>query len=551
MYNCPNCSGNLSFDIASQKLMCDFCQTQFDPYEYQKSQDAEQSDVFGVTVFTCPQCGGEIMTTNVTAAGFCTYCGASTILDSRMSEEKRPAHIIPFTHTKEDCRKAYSSLVKRALFAAREFRDPAFLDRFRGIYMPYWVYNYKMDGGLHLKGTKEYRRGDYEITEHYDLTGDVDAVYEGLNYDASSSFDDTVASAIAPFAASKMQPFTPSILCGFYADAPDVRSSVYDTDVRDAICEDSLDRLSGVPEYRANGVSLPETETFRKSLSSYGLNLRSEEPVCAYLPVWFLTYRKNDRVAYAVMNGSTGKITADLPIDGKKYLLGSLLLALPIFAALAFFFTITGRVLLLLSSITAVISLILYAFEVSAISDKETHAKDKGFSFEGNRKTAKKSSSKAKEKEKEGSSKGSKGITALVQKYGMFLLFLVFFVLVGLKPLTGYVLDDRPFNLYSIYAIVSSLALIGIVYAAFSFAETETSRKHIFLHTIGSGFAVIAAAAILAWNPVSDLWYYGGSILAAAGVCLTFLGLIRKYNVLATRPLPTFYDRQGGNDRAK
>ena len=141
MYNCPNCSGNLSFDIASQKLMCDFCQTQFDPYEYQKSQDAEQSDVFGVTVFTCPQCGGEIMTTNVTAAGFCTYCGASTILDSRMSEEKRPAHIIPFTHTKEDCRKAYSSLVKRALFAPREFRDPAFLDRFRGIYMPYWVYN--------------------------------------------------------------------------------------------------------------------------------------------------------------------------------------------------------------------------------------------------------------------------------------------------------------------------------------------------------------------------------------------------------------------------
>ena len=548
MYNCPNCSGNLSFDIASQKLMCDFCKTQLDPYEYQKTQDAEQSDVFGVTVFTCPQCGGEIMTTNVTAAGFCTYCGASTILDSRMSEEKRPAHIIPFTRTKEDCRKAYSSLVKRALFAPREFRDPAFLDRFRGIYMPYWVYNYKMDGGLHLKGTKEYRRGDYEITEHYDLTGEVNAVYEGLNYDASSSFDDTVASAIAPFEASKMKPFTPSILCGFYADAPDVRSSVYDTDVRNEICADSLDRLSGVPEYRANGVSLPDADNFRKQLSSYGLNLSSEEPVCAYLPVWFLTYRKDDRVAYAVMNGSTGKITADLPIDGKKYLLGSLLLAIPIFAALAFFFTMTGKVLLLCSSIIAVISLILYAFEVSAISDKETHAKDKGFSYEGNRKTAKKSNSKAKEKDKENK---TKGFAVLVQKYGMILLGVVFFVLVGLKPMAGYLFDDHPFNLYSIYAIVSSLILIGTIYAAFSFAETETSRNHLLLHTFGSVFAVIAAASILAWNPVSDLWYYGGSILAAIGVCLTFLGIIRKYNVLATRPLPTFYDRQGGNDRAK
>ena len=78
MYNCPNCSGNLSFDIASQKLMCDYCKTQLDPYEYEKTRDAEENDMFGVTVFTCPQCGGEIMTTNVTAAGFCTYCGAST-----------------------------------------------------------------------------------------------------------------------------------------------------------------------------------------------------------------------------------------------------------------------------------------------------------------------------------------------------------------------------------------------------------------------------------------------------------------------------------------
>ena len=45
MYNCPNCSGNLSFDIASQKLMCDYCKTQLDPYEYEKTQDAEENDV--------------------------------------------------------------------------------------------------------------------------------------------------------------------------------------------------------------------------------------------------------------------------------------------------------------------------------------------------------------------------------------------------------------------------------------------------------------------------------------------------------------------------
>ena len=347
MYNCPNCAGNLVFDIESQKLKCEYCSTLLDPYEYQKSQDAEESDMFGVTVYTCPQCGGEIMTTNVTAAGFCTYCGASTILDSRMRDEKRPAHIIPFTRTKEDCRKSYSSLVRRALFAPREFRDPEFLDRFRGIYIPYWVYNYDFSGDLHLKGSKTYRRGDYKITDHYSLSGEVDARYHGLTYDASSSFDDTVAAAIAPFEAAKMQPFTPSILCGFYADAPDVGNEVYREPVLNSISQDSIERLSGVPEYRSSGADMPSADEFKNQLRGSSMNLSSEEPVCAYLPVWFLTYRKDDRVAYAVMNGSTGKITADLPVDKKKYILGSILLAVPIFAVLAsaFFSPISAFIL--------------------------------------------------------------------------------------------------------------------------------------------------------------------------------------------------------------
>ena len=144
-------------------------------------------------------------------------------------------------------------------------------------------------------------------------------------------------------------------------DLTKVKSNVYKEDVREAICTDSLDRLSGVPEYRANGVDLPDEEDFNKKLSSYGISLSTDEPVCAYLPVWFLTYRKDDRVAYAVMNGSTGKITADLPIDEKKYILGSLLLAVPFFALLAFFLTLTGHMVLLLSSVVALISLILSA----------------------------------------------------------------------------------------------------------------------------------------------------------------------------------------------
>ena len=543
MYNCPNCSGNLSFDIASQTLMCDYCQTQLDPYEYQKTQDAEESDMFGVTVFTCPQCGGEIMTTNVTAAGFCTYCGASTILDSRMSSEKRPAHIIPFTRTKEDCRKSYSSLVKKALFAPREFRDPEFLDRFRGIYIPYWVYNYSFSGNMNLTGTKSFRRGDYMITEHYNLFGEVDAGYKGLTHDASSSFDDNVAAAIAPFEAAKMKPFAPSFLCGFYADAPDVDSSVYEEDILDTISEDSISRLSGVPIYRNAGVTMPSTDDFKMKLRGSSLSTKEEKPVCAYLPVWFLTYRKKDRVAYAVMNGSTGKLTADLPVAPDKYLLGSILLAIPLFAVLAFLFTLTGQMVLTASSVLALISMVLYGTEISAISNKDSRAGDKGFLPDSDSNTHAGRASGSKKKITAGS---------VITKAAEMLWALVIIILFLFNFLSDSVLiPDIGFTGFKIYGAVSLAVLLGLLIYAFTAAKTEMARKNLFLHSLGAILAVIASGVILIWNPVSDLWFYGGSILSAIGVCLTFMGIIGKYNILATRPLPTFYDRKGGNDRAK
>lgn len=79
MYKCPNCAGNLKFDIARQKLHCEYCDTQIDPYSFYQEKDAEEgvssSGEYEVTVFTCPQCGGELISEDTTAATFCSFCG--------------------------------------------------------------------------------------------------------------------------------------------------------------------------------------------------------------------------------------------------------------------------------------------------------------------------------------------------------------------------------------------------------------------------------------------------------------------------------------------
>lgn len=362
MYACPNCGGNIKFDISSQKLDCEYCHTQLDVYHYEdKTPATEKQTEFDATVFSCPQCGGEILSTDTSAAEFCTFCGASTILHSRLTQEKRPNYIIPFQKTKEDCKQAYSKMMKKAIFAPTALKNPKYIDGFRGIYMPYWAFYLTQEGNFSLNGSRSKRRGDYIYTDHYALTGEIEAYYKGLSYDASSSFDDAISEKIAPYDVKGMKEFTPAFLSGFYADTADVSSDTYKNDAESIAIRNSTSAIYS----KFPGINVEPL------LSTDSLNTKVKEVDSAMFPVWFMSYRNAGRVAYATVNGQTGKVVADLPIDTRKYLLGSLALALPIFLILNLIFTITPLILLIITAILATISIIIYSAETAAIKQKE------------------------------------------------------------------------------------------------------------------------------------------------------------------------------------
>ena len=370
MFECPNCGGNLKFDISSQQLACENCQTMADPYAFDtKEKGAIEQTNFDATIFTCPQCGGEILSTDTSAAEFCSFCGASTILYSRIRKEKRPAYIIPFQKTKDDCKKAYSSFMKKALFAPNDLKDPKRIDSFRGIYMPYWAFHMTQNQPFSLKGTRTHRRGDYIYTDHYALSGEIDASYKGLSYDASSSFDDNISEKLAPYNIKEMKPFTPVYLSGFYADTSDVPANVYSLDAKEIANDTSMQEILQTPAFSTYSLM---------GGANIQLNTDVSQADSAMFPVWFLSYRNGDRVAYATVNGQTGKVVSDLPIDLKKYMIGSLLLAIPIFILLNLFFTITPRTLLGITTVIAIIAMFLFIGESSQIKKKEAGENDRG-----------------------------------------------------------------------------------------------------------------------------------------------------------------------------
>ena len=444
MYQCPDCGGEMRFDIPSQMLKCGYCERRMRPYNHPNAKGAQEATEFEVTKFVCNQCGAEIYSEDNTAAAFCSFCGSSTLLTSRLEKEKRPDAIIPFKKTKEDCIEEYKKVMRRALFAPDDYKDEKCIESFRGIYMPYWVYNVKHHGHFCFHGKKTSRSGDYDIIKHYNLTGEMDAEYNGITHDAAREFADDISESLAPYNVRKMKPFNPAYLAGFYADTYDVTSRIYDEDVEDFTHETTQKKLDSHPVYKSYEIST------KKSKRNTPYEVTSEKPQYALFPVWFMSYQKNGRVGYVSINGQTGKVSADIPIDYRKYTIGSFILAIPIFILLNFLMSITAKTALIVTLVLVGIATLISFMELCRILDKDAGKHDKGkLRHDGKRRYAR---PKKVSKEYKDRFKAKKGIWGLVSAVVTAVISIAILIL---NPVSDYIYYGGAFlSILSVFLLI-------------------------------------------------------------------------------------------------
>lgn len=563
MYECPNCSANLKFDIQKQQLCCEHCGTTVDPYNFSREKDAEE---YEATLFTCPQCGAQILSEDTTAATFCSFCGASTILDSRISKEKSPKYILPFTKTKEDCKASYAKMMRRAIFAPNELKDESYIEKFRGIYMPYFIYSFEKKGPVTFYGRKTHRSGDYLITKHYDLNCEIEEEYKGLAYDASSTFSDNLSRAIGPFDTQNSRPFTPAFLSGFYADTSDVDSYTYQNDAQELVIDDGCRHLANNSVCRRYNVS---TGSPNSSLSNAVRPSKTTSEL-AMFPVWFLSYRNGDRVSYTVINGQTGKAAADLPVDQKKYLIGSVLLSLPIFILLNLFFTITPTRILLLAVLLALVCILISNAQLTRILARERGEDDKGLASAQNRPTSASKDDLANEiadarehagKRQQSQSNRQSRLTKVLLTYviALFTTFLAFQLLTGVMIRRTLTSGNTRLGFVPVFGMIVIILIFSRLLAKQSgstFRRQGTLKQRYLSHIkeklptlIKPLGGILTAIVILIVNPVSDWFYYLGAFACMGTVLWAIMDIIRQHNLLTTRKLPQL-NRRGGDENA-
>ena len=182
-YTCPCCGGSLKFDSKSQNVKCEFCDTEFnvsdlqaydesiketpeENTEWETTNNGEFTEDEGYNVYTCQTCGGEVMCDENTTSTTCPYCGNPVLLTGRLSNGLKPNYVIPFKLAQEDARANLNKFFNGKLLLPNDFKKLNQVKEITSLYVPYWVFDAKVNGAVTFKGTKvrRERRGDYEYT---------------------------------------------------------------------------------------------------------------------------------------------------------------------------------------------------------------------------------------------------------------------------------------------------------------------------------------------------------------------------------------------------
>lgn len=334
-YQCPACTGPLHYDGASGKLVCDYCGSAYDVKDiearYAKKQAAadtaaegdakkaarlprqdspvwSEAEAEGLNSYSCPTCGAELVCDETTAATTCPYCGNPTVLGGQLSGKLKPEYIIPFRMDKKTAIENLKKYYKGKAFLPKAFKESNHIEEIQGVYVPFWLYDGRMEarGAYKAEISESHREGDYIVTttRHFDVARVGDADFVRVPVDGSSKMPDAHMDAIEPFDYSDLKPFSTAYLPGFLADR-------YDEDDKKCAAR-VLTRMKN-----STAAALHDTlggYTGVQTLSEQ-LDPRTLEPHYALLPVWMLHTRWKEQDFLFAMNGQTGKLIGDLPVD--------------------------------------------------------------------------------------------------------------------------------------------------------------------------------------------------------------------------------------------
>lgn len=301
-FRCKNCGGNAVYSPEHKKMFCPHCD----------GTDSGEREA-GNGQWECANCGAALEVGEYASTCKCEYCGSYFIMDDRVDGKYRPHWILPFQMGKERVVGKMKQEWKRRIFTPDSFLSEATLEEMKGMYVPFWMYDYAARCVYVGTGTKVcvWVSGDTEYTEtsYYHVERGMDIDFDRIPVDASLEMDDATMDLMEPFDYGQLGPFAEEYMSGFYGEVYNMGADELADRAVKRVSEDAGRLLMGT----VSGYATLRQERKDVDIKGNGVHY-------ALLPVWRYRYRYRDKDYDFYINGQTGKIVGTTPVSKKKVL---------------------------------------------------------------------------------------------------------------------------------------------------------------------------------------------------------------------------------------
>ncbi len=351
-YQCPACGAPLEFNPGMQMLHCASCESTY-PQDHFKNQQQEDGETLPPTQidwklegfvkshdtmqpqngFNCTSCGAEVVAGD-TVATECMYCGNPVVVTNNVSGVLTPDMILPFKINKEKAGEILKNFYKGKKLLPKAFNDNNHISKITGMYVPYWLFSCTGQGRVKFDATKvrQWESGDYEYTEtkYYSVHRSGSVGFDYIPVDSSKKMDDNYMEGIEPFDFKELVPFEPMYMAGYFADK-------FDEDVDESGARATKRVIASLEDLLEETVKNYTTVNIDES----SINMNGEDIKYALIPVWMLNTKFGGKTYQFAINGQTGEVAGELPIDNAKLWLYRIGIAvgsfIPLYFLISFF----------------------------------------------------------------------------------------------------------------------------------------------------------------------------------------------------------------------
>lgn len=327
-FRCPHCDGVTAYSTDNGSLTCGYCGYHEAP---QTEQVGRQAEAFEFTVeawersthgwgearkdLECQSCSAHTTLSAEMLTHTCPFCGSNKVVQLKAPQDVlRPRFLIPFTTTTDNCRQQVSEWLGSSWMVPKGLQRLGRATEFVPIYIPFWTFDARTSADwraevghqqrytVRVNGRTETRT---RIVWRWE-SGRVSHFFDDLLLPGSSKLSPVLLGQINRYDLNQLVVYNPTFLAGLQAQA-------YDLPL-DAAWERARQQMRTHTKQACKG----QASTHR--IRNFSMNLDFSEESWRYilLPLYLAVYHYNQQPYQIMVNGQTGQIAGQRPVDWRK-----------------------------------------------------------------------------------------------------------------------------------------------------------------------------------------------------------------------------------------